>query len=216
MRQTLDVAGGLKLTMDIVSYDPPRAAETRFETNGVKVESAYRLEPTGAGTRLTQTLEAKAGGLTGRMLIPVVQGRLEKKLTEDLERLRGCSRADSFAAAGKPRGMALVMHPLLRCSPRPRRHRTTSRPRRRRCGAIPSTSAPGAELAGQVDADALRDRIRSSGASPMYVAVLPGDAAASPEEALTALHDAVGLRGDLRRRRGPQLPCRVGSVPRRR
>ena len=37
---------------------------------------------------LTQTLEAKAGGLTGRMLIPVVQGRLEKKLTEDLERLR--------------------------------------------------------------------------------------------------------------------------------
>jgi len=29
-----------------------------------------------------------AGGLTGRMLIPVVQGRLEKKLTEDLERLR--------------------------------------------------------------------------------------------------------------------------------
>jgi len=55
--------------------------------------------------------------------------------------------------------------------------------------------APGAELAGQVDVDALRDRIRSSGASPMYVAVLSGDAAASPDEALTALHDAVGLRG---------------------
>src|SRR4051812_37848235 len=55
--------------------------------------------------------------------------------------------------------------------------------------------APGAELAGQVDADALREQIRSSGASPMYVAVLPGDAAASPEEALNALHDAVGLQG---------------------
>jgi len=88
VRQTLDVAGGLTLTMDIVSYDPPRSAQTRFETNGVKVESGYRLEPSGAGTMLTQTLEAKAGGLTGRMLIPVVQGRLEKKLTEDLERLR--------------------------------------------------------------------------------------------------------------------------------
>ena len=88
VRQTLDVAGGLKLTMDIVSYDPPRSAQTRFETNGVKVESAYRLEPSGAGAMLTQTLEAKAGGLTGRMLIPVVQGRLEKKLTEDRERLR--------------------------------------------------------------------------------------------------------------------------------
>src|SRR5215210_2823899 len=55
--------------------------------------------------------------------------------------------------------------------------------------------APGAELGGQVDADALRDEIRSSGASPMYIAVLPGDAAASPDAALTALHDAVGLRG---------------------
>lgn len=87
--QTLSVAGGLKLDMDIVRYDPPRGAQTRFETNGVKVESAYVLEPNGGGTKLTQTLEAKASGLSARMLIPIVQGRLEKKLAEDLERLRG-------------------------------------------------------------------------------------------------------------------------------
>ena len=88
VRKALSVAGGLRITMDIVRYDPPRGAETRFETNGVKVTSGYRLEPAGTGTKLTQTLEAKAGGLTGRMLIPVVQGRLEQKLTTDLERLR--------------------------------------------------------------------------------------------------------------------------------
>ena len=87
--QTLSIAGGLRLDMDIVRYDPPRGAETRFETNGVKITSAYVLEPNGGGTRLTQTLDAKAGGLSARMLIPVVQGRLEKKLTGDLERLRG-------------------------------------------------------------------------------------------------------------------------------
>jgi len=87
-RQTLDVAGGLRLELEITRYDPPRGAETRFETNGVKVTSAYILEGYGGGTRLTQTLEAKASGLAARMLIPVVQGRLEKKLTEDLERLR--------------------------------------------------------------------------------------------------------------------------------
>jgi carbon monoxide dehydrogenase subunit G len=86
--QTLNVAGGLKLNLEITSYDPPRGAETRFETNGVKVTSDYTLEPSGGGTRLTQTLEAKAGGLAARMLIPIVQGRLEKKLTLDLERLR--------------------------------------------------------------------------------------------------------------------------------
>jgi carbon monoxide dehydrogenase subunit G len=89
VRQSLNLAGGLRVTMEIVRYDPPRGAETRFETNGVKVTSAYVLEPAGRGTRLTQTLDAKAGGLTGRMLIPVVQGRLEQKLTADLERLRG-------------------------------------------------------------------------------------------------------------------------------
>lgn len=85
--QVLSLAGGLKLEMDITAYNPPRGAETRFETNGVKVTSAYILEPAGPGTRLTQTLEAKAGGLSARMLIPIVQGRLEKKLAEDLERL---------------------------------------------------------------------------------------------------------------------------------
>ena len=67
--------------MEITRYDPPRGAETRFETNGVKVTSGYSLEPIGTGTKLTQTLDAKASGLTARMLIPVVQGRLEKKLT---------------------------------------------------------------------------------------------------------------------------------------
>ena len=86
--QLLSVAGGLKLDLEITRYDPPRGAETFFETNGVKVTSAYLLEPSGTGTKLTQTLDAKAGGLTARMLIPVVQGRLEKKLSQDLDRLR--------------------------------------------------------------------------------------------------------------------------------
>jgi hypothetical protein len=83
------VAGGITLDLEITRYDPPHGAETRFETNGVKVVSDYELEASGGGTRLTQTLEAKAGSLGARMLIPIVQGRLEKKLTEDLERLRG-------------------------------------------------------------------------------------------------------------------------------
>jgi carbon monoxide dehydrogenase subunit G len=87
--QTLSLAGGLTLDLEITRYDPPRGAETRFESNGVKLTSAYELAPNGAGTRLTQTLDAKAGGITARMLIPVVQGRLEKKLATDLGRLKG-------------------------------------------------------------------------------------------------------------------------------
>lgn len=86
--QKLSVAGGIVLAMEIKAFDPPSGAATFFETNGVKVSSGYVLEPSGAGTRLTQTLEAKAGGLTARMLIPVVQGRLETKLKSDLDTLR--------------------------------------------------------------------------------------------------------------------------------
>jgi carbon monoxide dehydrogenase subunit G len=89
VKQVLDMAGGLTLDLEITRYDPPRGAESRFSTNGVNVVTAYTLEPTGAGTRLTQTMDANASGLTARMLIPVVQGRLEKKVVQDLERLRG-------------------------------------------------------------------------------------------------------------------------------
>ena len=41
-----------------------------------------------AGSRVTQTLEGKASGFTAKMLIPIVQPRLESKLKDDLERLK--------------------------------------------------------------------------------------------------------------------------------
>lgn len=86
--QKLTLAGGLALAMEITRYNPPSGAATAFETNGVKVESAYVLEPVGGGTRVTQTMEAKASGFTAKMLIPIVQGRLEGKLKADLDRLK--------------------------------------------------------------------------------------------------------------------------------
>jgi uncharacterized protein YndB with AHSA1/START domain len=89
VKQVLRLGGSeLPLNLELTRYEPPRAVETKTETNGVKLTIAYALEPAGAGTRLTQTLDAKAGSLTARMLIPVVQGRLEKKVVTDLERLR--------------------------------------------------------------------------------------------------------------------------------
>jgi uncharacterized protein YndB with AHSA1/START domain len=87
--QTLEVGGQrFDVSMEVVRYDPPREAETRFSTNGVDVEAIYRLAPDGTGTRLTQTLEAKGRSLTARMIVPAVQPRLERKLIADLEQLR--------------------------------------------------------------------------------------------------------------------------------
>ena len=44
MVQTLSIAGGLKLDLEITRYDPPRGAESRAETNGVKLAIALRAD----------------------------------------------------------------------------------------------------------------------------------------------------------------------------
>lgn len=89
VRQVLDVSGRtIDVTLEVTGYEPPSGAQTRFSTNGIEVVNSYALEAAGAGTRLTQSVEAKPSGLTARMLVPVVQPRLEQKLTKDLERLR--------------------------------------------------------------------------------------------------------------------------------
>ena len=89
VRQVLEVSGRtIDVDMEITAYEPPTGAQTRFSTNGIEVVSSYALEAAGAGTRLTQSIEAKPGGLTARLLVPVLQPRLEEKVTQDLERLR--------------------------------------------------------------------------------------------------------------------------------
>jgi uncharacterized protein YndB with AHSA1/START domain len=89
IHQVLTVGGSdLDIELEITGYDPPHSAESRFSTNGIDVETTYRLGEAGGGTELTQTLEGKANGFKARLLLPVVQPKLEAKLTEDLERLR--------------------------------------------------------------------------------------------------------------------------------
>ena len=89
VRQVLEISGRrIDVELEITSYDPPNGAETVFSTNGIEVVNAYALQATGGGTRLTQSVDAKPSGLTARMLVPIIQPRLEQKLTEDLERLR--------------------------------------------------------------------------------------------------------------------------------
>jgi uncharacterized protein YndB with AHSA1/START domain len=89
IRQRLEVSGQtVDVMMEVVRYEPPREAQTRFSTNGVDIEATYQLAPDGAGTRLTQSLEAKARSLSARLIVPVVQPRLERKLIGDLETLQ--------------------------------------------------------------------------------------------------------------------------------
>ena len=88
LRQRLTVGSQqLDLVLELTRYEPPRRAETRFSTNGINAVTAYTLGGD-EQTELTQTLDAKAGSFGARMLLPVVKPRLERKLVEDLERLR--------------------------------------------------------------------------------------------------------------------------------
>ncbi len=89
IRQVLTVSGQhLDLELEIVRYEPPGFAESRFSTNGIDVVTTYKLHEDGGGTELTQSLEGNASSFKARLLLPVVQPKLEGKLTEDLERLR--------------------------------------------------------------------------------------------------------------------------------
>jgi uncharacterized protein YndB with AHSA1/START domain len=89
IRQRLEVSGQtFDVAMEVVRYEPPREAQTRFSTNGVDIEATYRLSADGAGTRLEQSLEAKPRSLSARLIVPAVQPRLERKLIADLERLQ--------------------------------------------------------------------------------------------------------------------------------
>ena len=88
-RERLEVSGqNIDAVLELTAYDPPSGAETRTEIRGIDVISTYLLAPDGAGTRLTQTVEAKGGGLKGRVLIPVIQPHLERKLEADLAALK--------------------------------------------------------------------------------------------------------------------------------
>jgi uncharacterized protein YndB with AHSA1/START domain len=89
LHQVLTVGGQpLDVEIEVVRYEPPAFAESRFSTNGVDLVTTYALREAAGGTELTQTLEGKASSFKARMLVPIVQPKLEGKLTSDLERLR--------------------------------------------------------------------------------------------------------------------------------
>ncbi len=89
VRQVLTVSGQrVELELELTRFEPPREAESHFAISGLDVEVTYALAAADGGSELTQTLEGKASSFKARMLVPVVQPRLELKLTDDLERLR--------------------------------------------------------------------------------------------------------------------------------
>ena len=125
------------------------------------------------------------------MLIPVVQGRLEKKLTEDLERLQG--RAGGLMRALLVSPCVALLAAAGGARAESRRPRTRSRtdpvyvdPQRRAGGRRSTRPRCGAQIGER---------------EPIFIAVLPESAVeGSPGRTLIALRQDVGEEGTLRAR----------------
>jgi hypothetical protein len=90
IRQTLAVSGSRRtVEMEVTRHDPPHAAEIRCELEGIDVAMTYTLAPDGgSGTRLGEVVQETASGMKARFLLPIVGPVLERKLEEDLQKLR--------------------------------------------------------------------------------------------------------------------------------
>jgi len=89
IRQTLEVSGTRRtFEEEVLHYEPPTAAGSRFKLEGIAVESSFRVTPDGPGAHLSRTVKAKAEGLSARFLLPIVSPHLERKIEGDLQRLR--------------------------------------------------------------------------------------------------------------------------------
>jgi uncharacterized protein YndB with AHSA1/START domain len=90
IRQTLEVSGTRRtFEEEILSFDPPTAAASRFTLEGIAVRSSFALAPDGgASARVARTVSAKAESFSARFLLPVVRSHLERKIDADLARLR--------------------------------------------------------------------------------------------------------------------------------
>jgi carbon monoxide dehydrogenase subunit G len=90
IRQTLELSGTRRtFEEEIISYEPPSAASSRFKLEGIAVASSFRVTADGAGSQVSRTVTAKAEGLSARFLLPIVSPHLERKLEGDFERLKG-------------------------------------------------------------------------------------------------------------------------------
>lgn len=75
--------------------DPPLRLETESRSESMRQRVQWALEPTGAGTRLTVTVQVRMVSLWGRLLGRLVAGGLRHKLRGDLARLKAFAERDA-------------------------------------------------------------------------------------------------------------------------
>ena len=90
IHQELVVSGQhLKFELHVVRLEPPSAAELRFAGSGFKASNEYTVtQADGAGSAVTWVIAGETTSIKAKLLVPMVQAKLEEKLDTDLVRLR--------------------------------------------------------------------------------------------------------------------------------
>ena len=87
-RETMEQAGRrMEVTSSVVAREEGRRLDVRSEGRGVTARIEHRLEPSGAGTRLTSSLDLQLGGIL-RFAGGIAAGQAQRSLEVSLGRLK--------------------------------------------------------------------------------------------------------------------------------
>jgi carbon monoxide dehydrogenase subunit G len=99
IREELSVSGHqLRFEMRVAELDAPRRAVLRFEGSGFKAANEFSVAESGSGSRVTWVISGDATSFKAKLLVPMVQAKLQEKLETDLGRLRTLLAGETAAA----------------------------------------------------------------------------------------------------------------------
>jgi carbon monoxide dehydrogenase subunit G len=77
---------------------PPRRAVLRFEGSGFRAANEYTVRDSGSGANVTWVISGDATSFKAKLLVPMVQAKLQEKLETDLARLRALLASETAPA----------------------------------------------------------------------------------------------------------------------
>lgn len=90
--ETREVMGRLDTAeMEITSFERNRMYTITHRKAGVRIDTTFRFEPTGGGTKVTVDFDLDSGGLPPGLLAPLgwaLAGKVEEVLSQDLSDLK--------------------------------------------------------------------------------------------------------------------------------
>jgi carbon monoxide dehydrogenase subunit G len=99
IRQELSVSGyQLRFELHVVELDAPHRAVLRFEGSGFRAANEYAVAAADGGARVTWVISGDATSFKARLIVPMVQAKLQEKLETDLARLRALLAGETAAA----------------------------------------------------------------------------------------------------------------------